>query len=237
MAKMGNSVFLITGTRKGIGRQLAEYYLNKGNVVFGCSRGEGAIDHINYFHYILDVSDEVAVIKMVKDIVKKYKKIDILINNAGIASMNHLVLFPLKTAKTIFDTNFFGTFLLLREVSKNMMRNKKGRIINFSTVAIPLKLEGEAIYAASKAAVVSLTEIAARELADFGITVNAIGPTPVLTDLIKVVPKDKINTLIERQPIKRLGTFVDILNVVDFFIDDKSEFITGQVIYLGGINH
>jgi 3-oxoacyl-[acyl-carrier protein] reductase len=115
------------------------------------------------------------------------------------------------------------------------MKNKKfGRIINFSTVAVRLKLEGEAIYAASKAAVNTLTEVLAVEFADFGITVNAIGPTPVKTDLIKNIPQDKMSKLINRLPLKRLGEFDDILNVVDFLIKPESNFITGQIIYLGG---
>ena len=118
-----------------------------------------------------------------------------------------------------------------------MMRKKtKGRIINFSTVASPLNLEGEAIYASSKAAVQKFTQIAAKEFAPFNITVNCIGPTPIKTDLIKAVPKDKIDLLLNSQAIKRLGLKEDVLNVIDFFISNKSNFITGQTIYLGGIH-
>ena len=116
-----------------------------------------------------------------------------------------------------------------------MRSSGHGRIINFATVATPLKLEGEAIYAASKAAVVCLTEIFSRELADYGITVNAIGPTPVKTDLIQSIPQDRIQALIQRQAIKRYGEYDDIVNVVDFFIRPESNFITGQVVYLGGV--
>ena len=93
------------------------------------------------------------------------------------------------------------------------------------------------LYAASKAAVESLTKIASKEFGSFGITVNAIGPTPVPTDLIKNVPKEKMDNLLAQQAIKRFGNINDLLNVIDFFIDDKSEFITGQVLYLGGINN
>ena len=116
-----------------------------------------------------------------------------------------------------------------------MYKNNFGRIINFTTVAVPLNLEGESIYASSKAAVSSLTKILSKELADYGITVNSLGPTPIRTDLIKSIPKNKINKLIERQAIKRFGSFKDISNVIDFFVDEKSDFITGQIIYLGGI--
>jgi len=231
-----SKVFVITGTRKGIGKELAEYYLKKGNIVVGCSRGESSIKHENYRHFCLDVSDEKAVIDMVRKTKKEFKRIDVLLNNAGIASMNHILTTPYKTIKNIFNTNFFGSFLFIREVAKIMMKQKSGKIVNFATVATPLRLEGEAIYAASKAAIVNLTEVVARELAEFNITVNAIGPTPVPTDLIKNVPKEKINALLNRQAIKRFGEFRDVVNVIDFFIDERSDFITGQVIYLGGVN-
>ena len=118
-----------------------------------------------------------------------------------------------------------------------MMRQKYGRIVNYSTVAVAFNLEGEAIYAASKAAVETLTKTVSNELASLGITVNAVAPTPVETDLIKAVPKDKIQDLLNRQAIQRFGKFEDVKNVIDFFIDDKSDFITGQVIYLGGVNN
>ena len=116
-----------------------------------------------------------------------------------------------------------------------MQINKFGRIINFSTVAVPLSIEGEAVYASSKAAVNSLTKILSKELATYGITVNIIGPTPVETDLIKSVPKDKINNIINMQAIKRFGDFSDIVNVINFYIKEESNFITGQEIYLGGV--
>lgn len=230
-----SKVFLITGTRKGIGKALAEHYLSKDFIVAGCSRGNSAIDHKNYTHYSLDISDEKAVVRMCRDVEKKHKKIDVLLNNAGVASMNHLLLTPLKSVEQIFKTNFFGTFLLLREVSKIMSRKKHGRIINFSTVARPLRTEGESIYASSKAAVECLTEIAARELAPLCITVNGIGPTPLPTSLIRTVPKEKIDAVVNRQAIKRMTEIEDIVNVIDFFSDEKSHFITGQIIYLGGV--
>jgi 3-oxoacyl-[acyl-carrier protein] reductase len=104
-----------------------------------------------------------------------------------------------------------------------------------ASVATPLKLEGEAVYAASKAAVISFTQVVAKELASLGITVNAIGPTPIDTDLIKSVPREKLDQLIGLQAIKRRGTFDDVTNLVDFLIRRESDFITGQVIFLGGV--
>ena len=228
-------VIVITGTSKGIGRYLSEYYLDKDYIVVGCSRSEIKAYHENYFHYALDVSDEKSIRKMISSVNKQFGNIDVLINNAGIASMNHVLLTPYKTVEKIFKTNVFGTFLFCRESAKIMQKQKHGRIINFATVATPLKLEGEAVYASSKAAIESLTQIFAKELAESGITVNAVGPTPIATDLIKSVPKNKIDHLIERQAIKRLGEFSDVSNVIDFFIKPESDFITGQIVFLGGV--
>lgn len=228
-------ITIITGTRKGIGKYLAHYYSNLGHKIIGCSRSKVDFTLDNYDHFELDVADEKSVVKMAKEVKKKYGRIDNLINNAGIASMNHSLLTPMKTINNVLNTNVIGTFLFIREVAKIMSFKKKGRIVNFSTVAVPMKLEGEAIYVASKAAIISLTQILAKELANFNITVNAIGPTPIETDLIKNVPKDKIDILLKNQAIAKFGTFEDISNVIDFFLKKESDFITGQTIYLGGL--
>ena len=229
-------IVIITGTRKGLGKEIAEYFLTQGDIVYGCSRRNGLIEHPNYTHFVVNVADESGVISMVRSIYKNHKRIDILINNAGAASMNHFLLTPYSTAQKLIETNFYGTFLMSREVSKIMMRQKEGRIINYTTVAVPLNLEGELVYSASKAAVEQLTRVLAAEIGTSGVTVNAIGPTPISTDLIKNVPTEKIDELIKKQSIKRLGEVEDVLNVVKFFIAPESNFITGQIVYLGGVN-
>ncbi len=137
----------------------------------------------------------------------------------------------------MLQTNVGGTFLMCREAARLMMRGGiGGRIVNFTSVAVPLKLEGEAIYVASKAAVESLTRVLAKEFAPMGIAVNAVGPNPIDTDLIKGVPKCKIDALLKRQAIDDMGTMEDIANVVDFFLRPESRMITGQVLYLGGVS-
>lgn len=228
-------VLLITGSSKGIGRHLVEHYVTKGDLVVGCSRGPSSFKHEHYRHFEVDVTSEEAVKRMFAEISTDYGRLDVLVNNAGVASMNHMLLTPVSVARNILETNFLGTFLLCREASKLMKHRKFGRIVNLTSVAVPLKVEGEAIYAASKAAIINFTQIIARELSSFGITVNAVGPTPIQTALIKGVPEDKIQKLIQRQAIQRPGDMKDISNVVDFFIQPESDFITGQVIFLGGV--
>ncbi len=226
---------IITGSRKGIGKYMAEYYLGKGFHVIGCSRGESDFEHPNYEYQQLDVADEKAVKKFVAGIAKKYGKIDYLINNAGVASMNHSFLTPLSVVEKIFRTNVFGSFLFMREVGKIMSKKKFGRMVNLTTFAVPFKLEGEAVYAASKAAVTVMAESMAREYADYGITINTVGPPAVQTDLIKNVPKEKLDKLLQRQAIHRYGHAKDVCNTIDFFLQNESELVTGQTVYLGGI--
>lgn len=230
-----NKVVLVSGTSKGIGRALVEHYSGQGCQVVGCSRSAFEGEFPNYRHYCLDVANESAVKHMFAQIRKNEGRLDVLINNAGVASMNHSLLTPMATVNKIIQTNFIGTFLLCREAARLMQAHRYGRIVNFATVAVPLKLEGEAVYAASKAAVICLTQILAREFAEFGITVNAVGPTPIKTDLIRGVPREKLDVLISRQAIKRYGETRDVIQVIDFFVDPASDFVTGQVIFLGGI--
>jgi len=227
---------LITGARKGIGRALAGHYLERGFRVVGCSRQPSDLEAGGYFHYCVDVRDESAVRQVLADVRGRLGGLTALINNAGIASMNHALLTPLASVREVLETNVVGTFLLCREAARLLRSSPHARIVNFSSVAVPLNLEGEAVYAASKSAVETLTRVLARELAPLGITCNAVGPTPVETDLLRGVPQPKIDRLVAAQAIPRLGRFEDVSNVIDFFLRPESDFITGQVLYLGGVS-
>ena len=228
-------VALVTGARKGIGRHLVEHLLGSGWHVLGISRKGSDLEHTDYTHVEADVADERAARALFRSIRKDQGRLDALINNAGIAGMNHAMLTPVDAVERILRTNVVGTFLYAREAAK-LMQKSGGRIVNFTTVAVPMALAGEAAYAASKAAVESLTRILAKEFGPLGITVNAVGPTPIDTDLIRAVPEEKIEALVARQAIGRLGQYEDVANVVDFFLRPASDFVTGQVVYLGGVS-
>jgi 3-oxoacyl-[acyl-carrier protein] reductase len=225
---------LITGASRGIGAHLVEHYLGRGDLVIGCARGPAAVEHKSYTHLQLDVTDEAAVRDRFFEIRQRFGRLDALINNAGIASMNPVALTPFDTARQILATNFLGTFTLTHAALRLLRSSQAARIVNFTTVAVPMRLEGEAIYAASKSAVETFTRIVAREVAPLGITCNAVGPSPIKTQLTGNVGAEKIEKLLARQAIPRWAESSDVANVVDFFLRPESAMVTGQIVYLGG---
>ena len=191
---------LITGTSQGLGHALAERLLADGWTVHGFARGKQTLAHANFHPHAVDVTDEAAVRAAVATIAES-GRIDLLVNNAGAASMNALLLTPGETAERLMRVNYLGTFHCLQAVGKVMVRQRAGRIVNITTVAVPLALEGEAAYVASKAAVEALTRVAAKELASSGVIVSAVGYGPIDTALIRAVPPAalaKINEAIGR---------------------------------------
>ena len=227
---------LITGSSRGLGKELAEHFLSIGFRVIGCSRSASEIKHSNYQHYQVDVSSSDQVSNLFFQLRKEIKHLDAVINNAGIASMNAFALTPITTFQKIFDINVQGTFLFCQKSLGLLKKAPSPRIINMTTVAVPLQLEGESVYAASKSAVEALTKIIAKEYSCFGITCNAIGPSPIDTNLIKGVPKEKIDALVKQQSIRKMATPADVINLVDFYLRPESSMISGQIIYLGGIS-
>lgn len=226
---------VITGATRGLGLVLAQHFLAAGDEVIGCARTPTAVEHPRYTHRLVDVTDADEIDEFFGELSCR-GKVNALINNAGIASMNSLALTPLETARRIMDTNLLGAFSFTRSALRVLRGAESARIVNFTSVAVPMRIEGEAIYAASKSAVETLTRISARELAPFGITCNAVGPSPIKTGLLSGVPEKKLAKLIAAQAIHRWAVPEDVVNVVDFFLRPESSMVTGQVIYLGGVS-
>ncbi len=222
---------LITGTTRGIGEALAAHYLSLGHDVIGCGRTQVGMGD----YRVCDVGNEEDVTRLAEYVRKEYGNLDVLINNAGAACMNHFLTTPIWSIENVLHANFYGTVFMCQTFAR-ILRGGHGRIVNFTSAAVPWNLPGEAVYAASKAAVESLTRTLAFEFAPLGITVNAVGPTPTPTALLGKMPQDKIDALLARQAIPRMATMEDIVNVVDFFVRAESDYVTGQVIYLGGVS-
>lgn len=213
---------------------MAEHFLKQNHKVIGVSRATASISHPNYTHFAVDLRDEKAVRDMFNEIGQRFGAIDHLINNAGISNANHSLLMPTEEAKKIFDVNFFATFICCQEAAR-LMRNKNfGRIVNFSSAAVPTHSDGLAAYASSKAAIEELTRILAKELGAMGITVNCVGPTAVATDLMHGISQKRKDALKQSQAIQQDCTLEDVVNAVEFFLSPKSRMITAQVLYLGG---
>jgi 3-oxoacyl-[acyl-carrier protein] reductase len=226
---------LITGATRGIGEALARFCLEAGDHVIGCGRSASSLTHERYTHFSVDVTDDAAIAALFDEVRRRFKTLDVLVNNAGVASMNLIALMPPATARRIVETNLLGPFGFTRAAVRLMRGSSAGRIVNVSSVAVPLRLEGEAMYAASKSALETLTRIAAKELAPFGITCNAVGPGPIKTALTAGVPDKKIQAVIDSQAVRRWARPEDVINVVEFLLRPESGMVTGQVIYLGGV--
>lgn len=225
---------LVTGASRGLGRALAEHFLARGDLVTGCSRSEGDLAHDRYAHVRADVGAERDVTLLFAAVRERLGGLDVLVNNAGAAAMNPIALTTAEGLRQTLDVNFVGTFLCTRAAVRLLRRSPCPRIVNTTTVAVPFRLEGEAAYAAAKSAVETFTRVAAKEFAGFGITVNAVGPSPVKTDLTARVPAEKMLRLLERQAIQEWADPVDVVNAVEFFLRPESRRVTGQVIYLCG---
>lgn len=236
MTTQNEKVILITGARKGIGKYLAEYYSDKRFHVIGCSRKPADYSLPNYKYYSCDVTKETQVKKMLRDIKKTSNHIDILVNNAGVnLTLQSTMLVSYQNALRTMEINLLGTFLMCREVTKMMMKNSFGRIINIGSMAVKHEVEGEAIYTASKAAIISFTRVLAKEIYSLGITCNVVSPSAIETDLMSGINENALNNVILRNAVKTKGKMEDVSNAVDWLIKAESAAITGQVIYLGGV--
>jgi 3-oxoacyl-[acyl-carrier protein] reductase len=231
-------ILAITGTSKGIGKALAEHFCGRGDRVYGCGRSPATIEHPGYAHSVVDLTRADEVKAFFRDIRRQHGQLDGLINNAGTAVMNHFMLMPETANRAIFDLNVHALLACSREAAPllSASAHPAPSIVNFSTVAVPWSLEGQAAYSASKSAVEQLTRVLSRELAGNRVRVNALGLPVVRTALSRTVPKEKLDRVIARQTIARQCEMSDVVGPVEFLLSEQARFVTGEVLYLGGVN-
>jgi 3-oxoacyl-[acyl-carrier protein] reductase len=227
-------LLLITGTSRGIGLHLAEYFIRKGYQVAGCSRGPSSISSEFYHHQMLDIRNDNEVRQWVRALKKKFKAVDILVSNAGIAPAATLMsMTSSETLENTFQTNVFGSYFICREVSKWMMQHGFGRIITISSMAVGLHEEGTSAYSASKSAIVEMTKVLAKEVSGVGITCNVIAPSMYKTEAVEILGEKIIERALSKLTIPRILAIEEIARVVEFLGAPESGAITGQVIHLG----
>lgn len=222
-------VILITGTSSGIGNYLALKLLKK-YLVIGISRRKKKILKKNYFHYKLDINNFDLMEIVMKKIIKKFKKIDILINNAGTNISHGSIYFTNKDSieKTIY-TNLISTVLITKEVLRYMVPKKKGKVINIGSSVLNLLPEGESVYTASKAGLVYFSKVLSKEMKKFFISVNCVSPFILDTEMIKKINKEKIKEILKTTK-KKKNSLNDVYKVILKIINDSK--ITGKNIYL-----
>jgi 3-oxoacyl-[acyl-carrier protein] reductase len=229
-------VVLITGSRRGVGRLIAEYILHNGGKVIGFARGEATINHPNYKHYQLDIGSSSSVLECFAELKKSTDRLHILINNAAVLTSQYAMIMPPASAQAMFNTNLMGAFLVSREASKLMRKARWGRIINIGSMAVSLEPIGDSVYAATKAGLAKLANVMAKELAPVNITCNTLSITAIKTDMLAQLPQNKISSVIAGLPIPRYAEPDDIFNIIDFLSSVRSSYITAQTIYMGGVN-
>lgn len=236
MHKYSGKNVVITGSTRGVGKILTEHFLSEGAAVNGIARGNSPFQHDQYRHYNADVADPVAIQRVFADIRTKVKILDVAINNAAVLTSQYAMTMPASAAQAMINVNILGPFLISREAAKLMRKSPNGRIINISSMAVSLEPQGDSVYAACKAALTTLSNIMAKEFAGFNVTCNTVGITAIETDMLKKLPRVKIDAIVDRLPIPRYAMPDDILNVIDFFASERSSYITAQTIFLGGVH-
>lgn len=222
---------LVTGSSRGIGKEIRDHFLKLGHQVLGISRNQIDFEHENYIHYPLDLSD----LDAVELFCTKVKGVDVLINSAAFVRAN---LFNLVTKDELVKTmnvNVISPFMLTQHLSKGMIKNQFGRIINISSIVTELDFKGEASYTISKAALEKMTEVAALELAPFNITINTLSISIFESDLVKNLSLNQICDIKEKLVLKTPLNISDILNAIDFYTDKRSAQITRQNLKFGGV--
>ena len=235
MHEVQNKVVLISGVSGALGSQICEHFLEKNYIVIGLSRSSHKLKHENYSHKICDIRKNEDIVGVIADIKSTYGRVDILINAAGVITSQHSMLLPYSSITSMVETNILGTMFLSIEVSKIMMRRKFGRMIFFGSMASILKPVGDSVYSVTKHATITIAQNLAIELAAFGITCNSIVITSIDDGMAENINEGKLREIIQNLPISRSATITDVTHTLDYLVDKRSDYITGQTIAFGGL--
>ncbi|HDC6499047.1 TPA: 3-oxoacyl-[acyl-carrier-protein] reductase [Staphylococcus aureus] len=235
---------LVTGASRGIGRSIALQLAEEGNNVAvnyagSKEKAEAVVEEIkakgvDSFAIQANVADADEVKAMIKEVVSQFGSLDVLVNNAGITRDNLLMRMKEQEWDDVIDTNLKGVFNCIQKATPQMLRQRSGAIINLSSVVGAVGNPGQANYVATKAGVIGLTKSAARELASRGITVNAVAPGFIVSDMTDALSDELKEQMLTQIPLARFGQDTDIANTVAFLASDKAKYITGQTIHVNG---
>ncbi|HDA1708934.1 TPA: 3-oxoacyl-[acyl-carrier-protein] reductase [Staphylococcus aureus] len=235
---------LVTGASRGIGRSIALQLAEEGynvavNYAGSKEKAEAVVEEIkakgvDCFAIQANVADADEVKAMIKEVVSQFGSLDVLVNNAGITRDNLLMRMKEQEWDDVIDTNLKGVFNCIQKATPQMLRQRSGAIINLSSVVGAVGNPGQANYVATKAGVIGLTKSAARELASRGITVNAVAPGFIVSDMTDALSDELKEQMLTQIPLARFGQDTDIANTVAFLASDKAKYITGQTIHVNG---
>ncbi|BAR08674.1 3-oxoacyl-[acyl-carrier protein] reductase [Staphylococcus aureus] len=235
---------LVTGASRGIGRSIALQLAEEGynvavNYAGSKEKAEAVVEEIkakgvDSFAIQANVADADEVKAMIKEVVSQFGSLDVLVNNAGITRDNLLMRMKEQEWDDVIDANLKGVFNCIQKATPQMLRQRSGAIINLSSVVGAVGNPGQANYVATKAGVIGLTKSAARELASRGITVNAVAPGFIVSDMTDALSDELKEQMLTQIPLARFGQDTDIANTVAFLASDKAKYITGQTIHVNG---
>ena len=234
--RLQDKVCIITGAGSGIGRTAAELFAKEGATVIACDVGEAVYDDPKIHFYKLDVTDRAKIAEVVKEVVEKFGKIDVLVNNAGITRDALIQKMTEEDWDRVINVNLKGVFNMTQAVVPYMLEAGKGSIVSTSSVVGIYGNIGQTNYAATKAGIIGMTKTWAKEFARKGakIRVNAVAPGFIRTPMTEKVPEKILTEMAEKASLKRLGEAIEVANVYLFLASDESSYVTGQVIGVDG---